>query len=189
MKGYCGDVNSTRETIDQDGWLHTGDVGYYDEDGYFYIVDRMKELIKYKGFQVPPAELEQILLTHPAVDDAAVLGLPDEESGELPLAFVVKQPGSNVTESEIIEYVNGKRDRETLRFLRLPNSTCCGIKAFDFCSSNIESKMAERRCKIRRIHTENCVRKNTSSAAARHAEIEALTRRWTTIAINVQIGK
>ena len=108
MKGYCGDKQSTAATIDKDGWLHTGDIGYYDEDGYFYIVDRLKELIKYNGFQVPPAELEVILLSHPEIQDAAVIGLPDEESGELPLAFIVKRPGSNVTAAQIVEFVNGE---------------------------------------------------------------------------------
>lgn len=109
MKGYCDDKASTSATIDKDGWLHTGDIGYYDSEGYFYIVDRLKELIKYKGFQVPPAELEAILLTHPEVKDAAVVGLPDEIAGELPIAFVVKQQNSKVSADEIIKYVNGKK--------------------------------------------------------------------------------
>lgn len=108
MKGYCNDEKSTKATIDKHGWLHSGDVGYYDEDGYFYIVDRLKELIKYKGFQVPPAELEALLLTCPGVRDAAVVGLPNEEAGELPLAFVVKQDRSRVTEEHIVKYVNDR---------------------------------------------------------------------------------
>ncbi|KAI4483821.1 hypothetical protein M0802_013295 [Mischocyttarus mexicanus] len=106
MKGYCDDSNSTDTIIDKDGWLHTGDVGYYDEDGFFYIVDRLKELIKYKGFQVPPAELEAILLNCTEIKDAAVVGLPNEEAGELPFAFVVKQEQSKITKDEIIKYVN-----------------------------------------------------------------------------------
>src|ERR1051326_2436319 len=89
MKGYLNNPKATARTIDQDGWLHTGDVGYADEDGHFYIVDRVKELIKYKGFQVAPAELEAILLTHPAVADAAVIPFRDDEAGEVPKAFVV----------------------------------------------------------------------------------------------------
>jgi acyl-coenzyme A synthetase/AMP-(fatty) acid ligase len=76
-------------TIDPDNWLHTGDIGYADEDGHFFIVDRVKELIKYKGFQVPPAELEAVILTHPAVADAAVIPCGDEEAGEIPKAYVV----------------------------------------------------------------------------------------------------
>ena len=108
MKGYCGDEKSTRDIMDKDGFLHTGDVGYYDEDEFFFIVDRIKELIKYKGFQVPPAELESILLTHPSIKETAVVGLPDEVAGELPLAFVVKEPNVEITVDEIIKYVNGK---------------------------------------------------------------------------------
>ena len=75
--------------IDAEGWLHSGDVAIVDEDGWFQIVDRVKELIKYKGFQVAPAELEAILITHPQVADCAVIGIPDDEAGELPKAFVV----------------------------------------------------------------------------------------------------
>lgn len=105
MKGYVGDPKSTHSTIDKDGWLHTGDVAYYDSDGYFFIVDRIKELIKYKAYQVAPAELEALLLTHPAIEDAAVIGLPNEEAGELPLAFVVKKPNKNITEQEVEKFV------------------------------------------------------------------------------------
>jgi 4-coumarate--CoA ligase len=108
MMGYCGDKAATAATIDKDGWLHTGDVGYYDEDGFFYIVDRIKELIKYKGFQVAPAELETILLTHPDIKDAAVVGLSDEIAGELPFAFIVKQPNAKITTSDVVKYINGE---------------------------------------------------------------------------------
>jgi acyl-CoA synthetase (AMP-forming)/AMP-acid ligase II len=89
MKGYLNRPEATAATIDSDGWLHTGDIGYADADGHFFIVDRAKELIKYKGFQVPPAELEALLLTHPCVADAAVIPCPDDEAGEIPKAFVV----------------------------------------------------------------------------------------------------
>ncbi|KAG5882798.1 hypothetical protein JTB14_035628 [Gonioctena quinquepunctata] len=105
MKGYVGDPKSTESTIDKDGWLHTGDVAYYDDDGYFFIVDRLKELIKYKAFQVAPAELEALLLTHPSIHDSAVIGLPDEDAGELPIAFVVKRPGKKLTEREVEKFV------------------------------------------------------------------------------------
>ncbi|XP_065073268.1 uncharacterized protein LOC135697456 isoform X2 [Ochlerotatus camptorhynchus] len=105
MKGYIGNEVATKETIDKEGWLHTGDIGYYDQDYEFFIVDRLKELIKYKAYQVPPAELEAILLTNPKIKDAAVIGLPDESAGELPMAFVVKQEGVDVTEAEIKKYV------------------------------------------------------------------------------------
>ena len=89
MRGYLGNHKATARMIDADGWLHSGDIAIVDEDGWFQIVDRVKELIKYKGFQVAPAELEAILITHPQVADCAVIGIPDDEAGELPKAFVV----------------------------------------------------------------------------------------------------
>jgi len=106
MAGYLNNQEATDATVDADGWLHTGDVAEVDEDGYFAIVDRLKELIKYKGFQVPPAELEAILITHPAVADCAVIGVPDEEAGELPKAFVVVS--GEVTDDELKEFVAEK---------------------------------------------------------------------------------
>ncbi|HEX5144928.1 MAG TPA: AMP-binding protein [Mycobacterium sp.] len=94
MAGYLGNAEATAETVDSEGFLHTGDLACVDSDGCVYIVDRLKELIKYKGYQVPPAELEALLLTHPAVADAAVVGVVDAASGEeVPKAFVVRQPG------------------------------------------------------------------------------------------------
>jgi acyl-CoA synthetase (AMP-forming)/AMP-acid ligase II len=92
MKGYLNQPGETAACLDRDGWYHTGDVGYMDEDGFFFIVDRTKELIKYKGLQVAPAELEALLVTHPAVLDAAVVRKADEEAGEVPKAFVVLKP-------------------------------------------------------------------------------------------------
>lgn len=89
MRGYLNRPDATAQTVDAAGWLHTGDVVVVDDEGYFTVVDRVKELIKYKGFQVPPAELEALLLTHPAIADAAVVPLPDEEAGQVPKAFVV----------------------------------------------------------------------------------------------------
>uniref|UniRef100_A0A182QEY9 Luciferin 4-monooxygenase n=1 Tax=Anopheles farauti TaxID=69004 RepID=A0A182QEY9_9DIPT len=105
MKGYIGNEKETDATIDKDGWLRTGDIGYYDENGEFFIIDRLKELIKYKGYQVPPAEIEAILLTNPKIKDVGVVGFPDEAAGELPLAFVVKQPNVTLTEDEVRQYV------------------------------------------------------------------------------------
>ncbi|MEM7095967.1 MAG: 4-coumarate--CoA ligase family protein [Actinomycetota bacterium] len=105
MKGYLNNDEATADTIDEDGWLHTGDVAHFDEDGYIFIVDRIKELIKYKGFQVPPAELEGLLLTHPGIADAAVIGIPDDEAGELPKAFVQLQPGVELSEDEIKQFI------------------------------------------------------------------------------------
>ena len=108
MRGYLNNPSATASTIDADGWLHTGDIGHIDEDGHLFVVDRLKELIKYKGFQVPPAELEAILLTHPAVADTAVVGLPDDEAGEIPVAFVVVKAGHSVSEDAIASFVAGQ---------------------------------------------------------------------------------
>jgi acyl-CoA synthetase (AMP-forming)/AMP-acid ligase II len=106
MAGYLGNEQATRDTIDAEGFLHTGDVARVDSTGCVYIVDRLKELIKYKGYQVPPAELEAVLLTHPDVSDVAVIGVTDAESGEeVPKAFVVKQSNSELTEAEVMEFV------------------------------------------------------------------------------------
>jgi acyl-CoA synthetase (AMP-forming)/AMP-acid ligase II len=103
MKGYLNRPEATAATIDEDKWLHTGDIAYVDEDGHFYIVDRAKELIKYKGYQVPPAELEALLLTHEAVADAAVIPCPDDEAGEVPKAFVVLRGAA--TAEELMHFV------------------------------------------------------------------------------------
>ncbi|HLM24794.1 MAG TPA: AMP-binding protein [Pyrinomonadaceae bacterium] len=93
MIGYLNNPEATAQTIDSDGWLHTGDIGYADDDGHFFIVDRAKELIKYKGLQVAPAELEAVLLSHPSVADAAVIPCPDDEAGEVPKGIIVlKEP-------------------------------------------------------------------------------------------------
>jgi acyl-CoA synthetase (AMP-forming)/AMP-acid ligase II len=105
MQGYLNNPEATAATIDDDGWLHTGDIARIDADGHVFIVDRLKELIKFKGFQVPPAELEALLLTHPAVADAAVIGLPDEEAGEIPVGYVVLKAGQSATEDEIMAFV------------------------------------------------------------------------------------
>jgi acyl-CoA synthetase (AMP-forming)/AMP-acid ligase II len=106
MAGYLGNDEATRETVDGDGFLHTGDIARVDPTGCVYIVDRLKELIKYKGYQVPPAELEAVLLTHPGIADAAVIGVKDAESGEeIPKAFVVKQSGAELDEAEVMAFV------------------------------------------------------------------------------------
>jgi acyl-CoA synthetase (AMP-forming)/AMP-acid ligase II len=105
MKGYLNCPEATAQTIDAGGWLHTGDIAYADEDGYFFVVDRAKELIKYKAFQVAPAELEAVLLTHPSVADVAVVPSPDAEAGEVPKAFIVVKDGHGMTEGEALGYV------------------------------------------------------------------------------------
>jgi acyl-coenzyme A synthetase/AMP-(fatty) acid ligase len=103
MLGYLNNQQATAETIDADGWLHTGDIAIVDEEGWFRVVDRVKELIKYKGYQVAPAELEAILQTHPCVADCAVVGSPDLEAGEVPKAFVVLR--SACPSDELLDWV------------------------------------------------------------------------------------
>ncbi|CAJ0963497.1 unnamed protein product, partial [Mesorhabditis belari] len=107
MKGYLNRPEATAETIDKDGWLHTGDIGYLDKDGNLFVVDRLKELIKVKGLQVPPAELEDLLLSHPKIRDAAVIGIPDSRSGEAPKAFVVRAD-DHLSADDVINFVKSK---------------------------------------------------------------------------------
>jgi acyl-CoA synthetase (AMP-forming)/AMP-acid ligase II len=107
MAGYLNNPDATADTIDDEGWLHTGDVAIRDADDFYSIVDRLKELIKYKGFQVAPAELEALLITHPEVGDVAVIGVPDEEAGELPKAYVVPA-GDELDADALIEWVSGQ---------------------------------------------------------------------------------
>ncbi|KAK7262028.1 hypothetical protein RIF29_28356 [Crotalaria pallida] len=111
MKGYVNDREATERTIDKEGWLHTGDIGYIDEDDELFIVDRLKELIKYKGFQVAPAELEALLLSHPKISDAAVVPMKDEAAGEVPVAFVVRLKSNangytDTTEDDIKHFIS-----------------------------------------------------------------------------------
>jgi len=103
MKGYHQDPLETAQTL-QNGWLHTGDIVRMDEDGYFYVVDRKKSVIKVSGFQVWPNEIEQILGSHPAIKEAGVGGVPDREQGEKVIAWVVMKPGENVNEKAIKEW-------------------------------------------------------------------------------------
>jgi len=105
MLGYLNNPQATAETLDAEGFLHTGDIAVYHEGGYFSIVDRLKELIKYKGYQIAPAELEALLLGHPKVMDAAVIGVLDDDRQEIPKAFVVPRPDSGLTEDEVMSYV------------------------------------------------------------------------------------
>ena len=106
MKGYLNNPEATARTVDADGWLHTGDIGIVDADGYLTVVDRLKELIKVKGFQVAPAELESLLLKHPQIADVAVIPVADEHCGEVPKAIVVKR--DPLTAEEVIAYLQPK---------------------------------------------------------------------------------
>ena len=112
FRGYHNNPEGTRNALTDDGYFKTGDVGYQDKDGNFFITDRVKELIKYKGFQVPPAELEGLLISHPMINDVAVVGVYDKEQAtEIPRAYIVPKPGvegSNKTSSDIIEWLHAK---------------------------------------------------------------------------------
>jgi acyl-CoA synthetase (AMP-forming)/AMP-acid ligase II len=107
MKGYWKRPEATAEAI-RDGWFHSGDAGYFDADGYLYIHDRVKDMIVSGGENVYPAEVESVLFSHPAVADAAVIGVPDERWGEAVKAVVVLAPGARADEAEILEFCRGK---------------------------------------------------------------------------------
>ena len=117
MKGYWNQPEATAATIDADGWLRTGDAGYLDADGYLYIHDRVKDMIVSGGENVYPAEVENVLMAHPAVADVAVVGVPDERWGETGKAIVVKAEGAEVTPEEIIDFC-----RQRLAKFKCPTS-------------------------------------------------------------------
>ncbi|XP_033755252.1 probable 4-coumarate--CoA ligase 1 [Pecten maximus] len=121
MKGYLNNMTATNETITEDCWIKTGDIGYFDSDGHYFVVDRLKDIIKYKGYQISPTYLESILTSHPAVMEAAIVGIPCDEMGEVPRAYVVKK--SSVSAEELIKLVNDqvspfKRLRGGLEFVK-----------------------------------------------------------------------
>lgn len=108
FKGYYRDPEKTKKCFGSDGFFDTGDIGYFDDEGYIYIVDKVTELIKYNGLQIFPVELEAILMTNPKIKDVGVVGLPDEEAGELPTAFVVPHPDASITKQEVQKFVAEK---------------------------------------------------------------------------------
>lgn len=107
---------------------YSGDIGYYNDNQEWFIVDRIKELIKYKGFQVPPADVEKVLLTHPDIMDAGVIGVPDVAAGELPMAFVVKKRNSKLTEKDVIDFVAGEFAFVCTNFLQIRYTIVCALK-------------------------------------------------------------
>ncbi|KAK0587817.1 hypothetical protein LWI29_029346 [Acer saccharum] len=104
MKCYVGDDKATAEIMDSEGWLKTGDLCYFDSQGFLFIVDRLKEVIKYNNIKIAPAELEHLLVSNHEIDDAVVVPYPDDEAGEIPMAFVVRNPGSNITDTQVAPY-------------------------------------------------------------------------------------
>ncbi|MFC1949668.1 class I adenylate-forming enzyme family protein [Chloroflexota bacterium] len=127
MSGYWKDEEKTEKTIDKDGWVHTGDMGYVDEDGYFFLAGRATDMIIRAGENISPEEVEGVLLSHPKVEDGAVIGVPDEEWGEVPLAVVVARKGEEVTAEEIMEYCRAnlasfKRPRAVVFTNELPRN-------------------------------------------------------------------
>jgi 4-coumarate--CoA ligase len=139
MKGYLNNAKATADTIDGDGWLHTGDLGYFNKNHQFFIVDRLKELIKYKGYQVPPAELEGLLLSNNKIKDAGVIGIPDDAAGELPFAFIVKQPDANLSAQEVKDFV--AKNTSNSKWLR------GGVKFIDEIPKNPSGKILRRELK------------------------------------------
>lgn len=140
MMGYLNNEEATREML-VDGWIKTGDIAHYDEDGFFTITDRLKELIKVKGFQVPPAELEEIIRSHPQVEDAAVVGVPHAQNGEAPRAFVVKRPDSKVTEADVADFVAEK----VVKYKQLTG----GVHFIDVIPKNATGKILRREIKLK----------------------------------------
>uniref|UniRef100_A0A5S6Q760 AMP-binding enzyme C-terminal domain-containing protein n=1 Tax=Trichuris muris TaxID=70415 RepID=A0A5S6Q760_TRIMR len=108
MIAYLHNPEATKATVTADGWVKTGDMGYLDSDDHLYVVDRIKELIKYKSKQVAPTELENVLLQHPAIKDAAVIGIPKAEVGEIPRAYICLKPGCSLSEEDVHTFIEGK---------------------------------------------------------------------------------
>ncbi|KAJ2951632.1 hypothetical protein O0L34_g13790 [Tuta absoluta] len=140
MKGYWNNEKATQETVDSEGWLHTGDVAYYDDEHYFYIVDRTKELIKVKGNQVSPTEIESIIMEQPEVADVAVVGMPDSLAGEVPKAFVVLKANHTLTEKQVYDFVASK----LTKYKRLEG----GVAFLDTIPRNAAGKIMRNELKV-----------------------------------------
>ena len=127
MSGYWKDEEKTGKTIDKAGWVHTGDMGYVDEEGYFFLAGRATDMIIRAGENISPEEVEGVVLSYPKVDDAAVIGIPDDEWGELPVAIIVVKKGETATPEEIMEHCRAnlasfKRPRSVFFVDELPRN-------------------------------------------------------------------
>jgi acyl-CoA synthetase (AMP-forming)/AMP-acid ligase II len=107
-QGYWNQPQANAATFTSDGWMRTGDIGYVDADQHIFLIDRLKEMIKYNALQVAPAELEDIILSHPEVLDVAVVGAPDAAAGEIPMAYVVRKNGARVCAEDLMQFVSGR---------------------------------------------------------------------------------
>lgn len=140
MLGYLNNKKATDEML-LDGWIRTGDIAYYDNDGFFFITDRLKELIKVKGFQVAPAELEEILRSHPDITDAAVVGVAHKKNGEAPRAFIIKRPESQITEKDVQTFISQK----VVEYKRLEG----GVQFLETIPKNTTGKILRREIKLK----------------------------------------
>jgi acyl-CoA synthetase (AMP-forming)/AMP-acid ligase II len=135
MKGYFGDEAATRETIDSDGWLHTGDIGVMDERGYLRITDRLKDMFIVGGFNCYPAEIERVLSEHEAIAQVAMVGIPDERMGEIGCACVMLRPGTTLDEAGLIAW-----SRERMANYKVPRH----MLVFDDLPMNASNKVLKR---------------------------------------------
>ncbi|KAI3877596.1 hypothetical protein MKX03_037729 [Papaver bracteatum] len=187
MKGYVGEEEETLATLDRDRWLKTGDLCYIDNEGYLYVIDMLKELIKYKGYQVAPAELEELLQSHPDILDAAVIPYPNEEAGQVPMSFLVKRPHSSIDEPHVMDFIAKhlgnqmiEHFEDDLAFVTLacqwPSTSLKYMSGHDQLSRKVSPYK-----KIRKVKFIDCIPRNAPGKILRKELIKlALSSRTTT---------